>query len=200
MFCLFTAKIIKLIADLYHTHYMIYIMEHQQHPYHTVVAEQYEITGYIRGHMVKTNGVIREKNPVWTVNEDGQSRVLMHCEPDILCKLCPESYQKILDFEQKHRNGKKLSWIKKDRDDIKIKYIRANHNNTTIYIHQVIMEWYGHGSGTVGLSVDHMDRNPLNNTLANLRLATFNLNLEFVKMNEHIIHNYGKEFAILLCK
>lgn len=29
---------------------------------------------------------------------------------------------------------------------------------------------------------------------------TFNLNLEFVKMNEHIIHNYGKEFAILLCK
>ena len=32
------------------------------------------------------------------------------------------------------------------------------------------------------------------------KTATFNLNLEFVKMNEHIIHHYGKEFAILLCK
>ena len=170
--CPVEAKIIKLIDDLYHTYYMIYIMAHQQHPYHTVVAEQYEVTGYIRGHMVKTNGVVREKNPMWTVNEDGQPRVLMYCEPDILCKFCPESYQKILDFEQKHRNGKKFSWSKKDKHHVNTKYIRANFNDTAIYIHQVIMDWYGHGSGTTGLSVDHIDRNPLNNTLANLRLAT----------------------------
>ena len=41
-----------------------------------------------------------------------------------------------------------------------------------LYIHQIIMNHYGQGYGTKNTSIDHIDRNPLNNTLENLRVAT----------------------------
>lgn len=141
----------------------------EPHHYHSTVAAQYQVVEYIKGHYVKNKDSIVEKNPIWVVNHNGKELLLMFVEPNILCRLCRESYQKILDFEKKHKNGAKFSWTKKDE---KQKYIRTNFNNTTIYIHQVIMDWYGHGSGTTELSVDHIDREPLNNTLVNLRIAT----------------------------
>ena len=143
-------------------------MEH--HHYHNIVSEQYQVIEYIRGHFVKNKGVVTEKNPIWVVNQNGKELLLMFIEPNVLCKLCRESYNRILAFEKKkNKDGNKFSWTKKDE---KIRYIRTNYNNTTIYIHQIIMDWYGHGSGTAELSVDHIDRDPLNNTLENLRIAT----------------------------
>lgn len=44
--------------------------------------------------------------------------------------------------------------------------------NNKIYMHQIIMNCYGNGHGTKHISVDHIDRNPLNNSLDNLRIAT----------------------------
>ena len=41
-----------------------------------------------------------------------------------------------------------------------------------LYMHQIIMGLFGQGRGTAYGSVDHIDRNPLNNTFANLRIAT----------------------------
>ena len=40
------------------------------------------------------------------------------------------------------------------------------------YIHQIITNCYGNGKGTKNISVDHIDRNPLNNTSENFRIAT----------------------------
>ena len=139
------------------------------HPYTSVVAMQYQIVGYIQGNIVKTKDGMVEKNPIWVVNVDGKEVLLMYVEPNILCNLCREYYNKLIEFENKNNNSVKLSWTKKD--DLR-KYIRTNYHGTTLYIHQAIMDWHGHGSGTGGLSVDHIDRDPLNNTLDNLRIAT----------------------------
>ena len=89
----------------------------------------------------------------------------MYCEKDTICKLCPISYQKILDFEQNKNDGKKLTFHKHCNG-----YILSS--TQSLFIHQIITGCYGNGKGTKQVSVDHIDRNPLNNTFENLRIAT----------------------------
>jgi hypothetical protein len=104
------------------------------------------------------------KNPLWEVEENGKTIILMYCEKDTLCKLCPDSYKKILDYESEFCDGKKLTWFKGVNG-----YIMCSNN---LYIHQIITGCYGNGKGTKNISVDHIDRDPLNNTIENLRIAT----------------------------
>jgi hypothetical protein len=88
----------------------------------------------------------------------------MYCEKDTICKLCCESYQKILDYENNSNNRNKITWFKLQNG-----YIMGS---TNLYIHQIITGCYGNGKGTKNVSVDHIDQDPLNNTLENLRIAT----------------------------
>jgi hypothetical protein len=135
------------------------------HFYHKHMIENYNVIEYIRGHYF---GIGQDanimKNPIWKIKENDKEYVLMYCEKDTICKLCIESYQKILNYEININNGKKTTWYKHQNG-----YILCSNN---IYIHQVIMGCYGHGKGTKNISVDHIDRNPLNNILENLRIAT----------------------------
>ena len=135
------------------------------HLYYKNIKDNYNIIGYIQGHK-KDLGVDANviKNPLWRIIENDKEYLLMYCEKDTICKLCPESYQKILDYEKNENNGEKATWFLNLNG-----YIMCSKN---IYIHQIIMNCYGNGKGTKNISVDHIDQDPLNNSLENLRIAT----------------------------
>jgi len=139
------------------------------HSYTEKIMNQYNTTNtipeYIEGHY-NTRGTHAGimKNPLWKINEDGKEYLLMYCETDTICKLCQKSYETILEYEIVHNGGKKLTWFKGLNG-----YIMSSKN---MYIHQVITGCYGNGKGTGVLSIDHIDRDPLNNSFENLRIAT----------------------------
>jgi hypothetical protein len=136
------------------------------HHYHEQVCNDYQVLEYIQGHYAM-NGVdpYYMKNPLWKIKENDDVYLLMYCEKNTLCKLSIESYQKILDFEKNSNNNNKLTWHKHSNG-----YILCSYKS--LFIHQIIMNCFGNGKGTKHISVDHIDQNPINNRLNNLRLAT----------------------------
>ena len=135
------------------------------HFYHKHIVEKYNIIEYVKGHyLTKGQDANIMKNPIWRINENDKEYLLMYCEKDTICKLCPESYQKIIDFEKNNNNGSKVTWFKHLNG-----YICCSFN---LYIHQVITGCYGNGKGTKNVSVDHIDQDTSNNSWENLRIAT----------------------------
>ena len=133
------------------------------------IVDKYKILNYKEGHFSTLGqSAYKIKNSIWKVNDDsGKDFLLMYCEKDTLIKLCEKSYNKILEYEA--LINKKLTWYKASNG-----YIQAHNlvDNKNYYIHQIITGCYGNGQGTKNISVDHIDRNPLNNTWDNLRIAT----------------------------
>lgn len=136
------------------------------HDYHNTIQEKYQIVDYIQGHY-NNYGIdaFVMKNPIWTISDNGNEKMLMFCENNTLIKLCKQSYQKILDYEQHH--NEKITWYLCVNG-----YIAGKSKNKQLYIHQIITDCFGNGRGTSNVSVDHIDRDPLNNMIENLRIAT----------------------------
>jgi hypothetical protein len=105
-----------------------------------------------------------EKNRIWKINDEGKNIYLMYCEPGELCILDKKSLNIIRKYEKDNNNGNKITWFKHSNN-----YILSA---TNLYIHQIITGCHGNGRGTMNISVDHIDRDPLNNQFDNLKIAT----------------------------
>jgi hypothetical protein len=138
-----------------------------QHNKHNEICTQYSTVEYLGGHMPKLGpAAYTLKNPMWRVtDETGFEKVILLCDTtDTICFLCPAALEKLRAYEEKNNNRKAITFYKHSNG-----YILGQNN---LYIHQIIMGCFGHGRGTMNLSVDHIDGNPLNNTMQNLRIAT----------------------------
>lgn len=103
-------------------------------------------------------------NPYWLVedkNLDQNPFYVMFCEPGIFAYFSKESLEKIIYYD---KTNQVPTWFKMDNG-----YVAANLDKQ-YYIHQIIMNYYDHGSHQ--LSIDHINRNKLDNRLSNLRIAT----------------------------
>ena len=134
---------------------------------HTMFTN-YIVTGCINGH-IKTLGrhAGLMKNPIWIIQENGKEIFLMFCEEETIVKLCRTGFLIIKEYERMYNGA--LTWYLGKNG-----YIAAHipNSNTSIYMHQLVMDCFGNGRGTSKVSIDHIDRNPLNNCMDNLRIAT----------------------------
>ena len=139
------------------------------HFYHETMRRDFDnIIEYIPGHYLTLGHDANiMKNPIWVVIENGKEYMYMYCEANTRVKICRESYKIICNFNNQY--SRPLTWHKCTNG-----YVQAHipSQNNLIYIHQVIANCYGNGKGTKTISVDHIDQNPLNNSLENLRIAT----------------------------
>ena len=137
------------------------------HEYNKIISKDYNVVSYQNGHFQDNgNSAYTMKNPLWIIKENNKDYILMYCETNTICKLCPISYKKILDFEKEFNDNKKLTFYINETD-----YILSHYKKSGIYIHQIITGCFGNGKGTKNISVDHIDQDPLNNSWENLRIA-----------------------------
>lgn len=110
----------------------------------------------------------KEKNRIKIVIDDELNEYcIMYCEKNTITKFSLNVLNKITDIDS--------SWYL-----LKNNYIGTHMNNTIIYLHQYLMNLYGQGKGST--SIDHINRDKLDNRFENLRYA--NSSIQNSNMNK----------------
>ena len=107
------------------------------------------------------------KNSVFKVInlESSEILLLMQCN-DTYTIISEESIDKVKQFKDQV-----LTWYKLSNGYIG-SHVVIDDNDTIIYLHQHLMDYYGNGLNKNTKTIDHINRDKLDNRLSNLRLAT----------------------------
>jgi hypothetical protein len=127
--------------------------------------KKYNIADLSQLHSYKIKHTGRDANKIKNPIVKQDDNYIMYCEKDTEVLLDDMALVNIAKFEEEMHNN--TSFYKMVNGYI------ATHvtSDKCLYIHQIITGHYGHGQGTSNLSVDHIDRNPLNNCYSNLRIV-----------------------------
>lgn len=77
----------------------------------------------------------------------------------------------------------------------------VNHNGkqvTKLLVHRVVYETFV-GPIPTGLQIDHIDHNPLNNSLSNIRVVTHSVNALNKSSSKGVYKNRGNTFSASVC-
>ena len=106
----------------------------------------------------------QELNNYWLVkNDDNKQFYVIYCKINTHCLISEKSINYILFNSE---NNKYYTWYL-----LKNGYIGSHVNNGIIYLHQLICK-NEHGDESNTKSVDHINRNKIDNRIENLRWAT----------------------------
>jgi hypothetical protein len=97
-------------------------------------------------------------------DEEGKDCILLYCNPGDYTIIDVESLTKVRNVQ-----GKQVSWFIGKNGYAGCRTV-VNDKDTVLTLHQHIMNHYGHGRGQQ--TIDHINRNKLDNRLQNLRITS----------------------------
>ena len=125
---------------------------------------------YLKLNEGKYSGQIR--NMYWKVKDNNDVYYLMSCKDlnkkNVYFKFDINSLDKVLNVYKNNR----YTWHIGKNGYAKTCYINDEGKKINRYLHQHLMDYYGNGLEKNTKTIDHINRDKLDNRLSNLRLAT----------------------------